>query len=157
MADSIGLANEPIRYRLEGQIIDGSTGLGIDAVVVDLWDAEGLSSDLVAHAKTNALGQFNVTIDADYYRAIFLDRRPALNFRLYKEGQLPQPTTTWQPSETATQLRITLPDLSRRPRDAPAHMVVRGRVTQANGTPMAEVSVQAYDQTLRLNTTTTTQ
>jgi len=128
MADSNDLGSESITYRLEGQIIDGTTGLGIDAVVVDLWDAEGISKDLVAHAKTNALGQFSVTIDAAYYHSLFLDRQPALGFRLYKDGQLPPPTLTWKPSETTTSLRIPLNDLSRRPQDNPAPMVVRGRV-----------------------------
>jgi hypothetical protein len=150
MADSIGLVTDTVVYRLEAQIVDGSTGLGMDAVVVDVLDAEGLSRDLVAHAKTNSLGEFSVAIEASYYQSLFLDRRPALHFRIYQNGQLPQPAIKWTPSETTTHLRISLNDLSsRRPQDDPAKMVVRGRVLQPNGLPVVEHTVTAYDQTLR--------
>jgi hypothetical protein len=64
MNEVVDLVNGTVVYRLEGQIVDGATGLGIDAVYVDLVDAEGFSQDLVAHAKTNALGDFSVAIDA---------------------------------------------------------------------------------------------
>lgn len=153
MHDSFNLVNGTVVYRLEGQIVEGDTSLGIDNVFVDVMDAENISQDLVAHATTNALGEFTVAIDASYYQFLFLDRRPALAFRLFKDGRFSNPTIHWQPAETTSHLRIVVEGRGRRTREEPADMVVRGRVLQPDGTPLAQHIVTAFDQTLRASET----
>ncbi|MDC0742546.1 Tc toxin subunit A-related protein [Polyangium mundeleinium] len=121
-------------YRLQGRIIDVTTGHGVGGVYVEAWDQEALCPDLVATAKTNADGHFAITLDDAYLGMLFADRRPALKFRLFESGLLtPPPTVTWQLAPGLQRIHIRIPAIPERTDAPPACLVVRGRITDTTG------------------------
>ncbi|MDI3284715.1 neuraminidase-like domain-containing protein [Polyangium sp. 15x6] len=133
-------------YRLEGRIVDAATGHGIDDVYVELWDQEGICSDLVAIAKTDGLGDFAFTVSDAYLDSLFLGRRPALKFRLLKNGRFAPPTATWQPAAETQHIRVAVDMSATRITEQPSSLAVRGRLTDAYGVPLNAYRVRAYDR-----------
>ncbi|TKC95184.1 neuraminidase-like domain-containing protein [Polyangium fumosum] len=133
-------------YRLEGRIFDLANGHGVDGVYVEVWDQEGLCPDLVSTAKTDALGNFTITLDDAYLDTVLADRRPPLKFRLFKPDLFtPPPTVTWQLSPGIQYLRIGVG--TTHTNELPSNLVVRGRLTDAEGSPLVEKEVFAYNET----------
>ncbi|MDC0749965.1 Tc toxin subunit A-related protein [Polyangium mundeleinium] len=135
-------------YRLEGRIVDAATGYGVSDVYVELWDQEGLCKDLVAIAKTDALGDFTIALNDAYLDSLFLDRRPDLKFRLFKSGQFAPPTVTWQPSAGTQRIRIPVDLSATRTNEQPCKRVVRGRLTNAQGHARAGYTIRIYHKTV---------
>ncbi|MDC3958225.1 hypothetical protein KEG38_30480 [Polyangium jinanense] len=144
-----------IAYRLHGRIVDAATGKGVDAVRVELWDREGICRDLVAVAKTDEVGDFAITVTDTYLDSLFFARRPALKFHLFTATpqlepptvtwqQLEPLTVTWQPSAAAQRIRIAV-DLGATREGQPSELVVRGRLTDSDGSPLVGKPVAAYD------------
>ena len=148
-------------FRLLGRIVDMATGHGVLDVVVELWDHEGICQDLVAVAKTDALGDFTITLESTYLESLFLERTPSLSFRLFRDGQFAPPTATWKPSSEQSRVRIAVDLIATRTNNAPSSHVVRGRISSPSGTALSDRIVRAYDKglngSLLLGETTTDQ
>lgn len=108
------------RYALSGRITDHATGYGVGGIRIEAWDEEGLCRDLVAHTVTDSLGDFRITLDDSHLDQLFLDRRPALSFRLFLGNErYPDPSVTWQPSIEPKRIRIAIDSNAIRTAQAP--------------------------------------
>ncbi|WP_170320027.1 neuraminidase-like domain-containing protein [Polyangium spumosum] len=147
-------------YRLQGRIFDLATGYGVGDVYVEAWDQDGLCPDLVGTAKTDERGDFIITLDEAYLDTLFADRRPALKFRLFESGLItPPPTVTWQLAPGLQRIHIGIDVNSARTTASPASLVVRGTLTDEQGSPLTEKTITVYNvvhsDLITLATTTT--
>jgi len=144
-----------ITYRLEGELVNKATGFGIADLRVEVFDSEGLCVDLVAHVKSDEHGHFLVEFDDRYLDSLFCGRIPILGFRVYLFSTSPttvcekfvDPAETWTPSSETKRLRIPLDMAASRTNTWFARAKVRGRVTDAQGSPLEGYIVEAYSKT----------
>jgi len=135
-------------YTLSGAISGGvAANLRIEA-----WDASGICPDLIDVASTDARGSFAMKLDADYLEALLPQQTPTLAFRIFNNGKpvTPAKPVVWEVTTQATRLQIPLaatddPSLAKL---APAPSVVRGTVTNGDGSPAANRVVHAFDRNL---------
>lgn len=144
-----------ITYRLEGELVNKATGFGIADLRVEVFDSEGLCVDLVAHVKSDEQGHFLVEFDDKYLDSLFCGRIPILGFRVYIFSTSPtpvcekfaDPAETWTPSPETKRIRIPLDMAASRTNTWFAYAKVRGRVTDAQGSPLEGYIVEAYSKT----------
>jgi len=140
----------PSTYTLSATLISSSRPVG--GLRVEAWDAEGASPDLIDIDVTDARGQFDMRLDGEYVANMLPRKRPALVFRVFDGArQLALgPRVVWQLTTQATRLQIPLAggEAAAQPPAAPAPLVVRGTVREADGDPAAGLVVRAFDRNL---------
>src|SRR6188474_2840933 len=119
---------------------------------VEAWDAAGICTDLIDVALTDARGQFELRLDADYLSALLPQRAPELVFHVF-EGAKPlsqKPAVSWRVVAQATRLQVPIAavDDPASARQLPAQAVVRGTVRNGDGSPAAGRLVHAIDRNL---------
>lgn len=75
-------------FEIFGHIIDSKTKHGIKGLRVEAWDKDLFVSDLVGGTTTGDGGVFRIHFDESYFKELFLDRRPDLFFKVFREGKL---------------------------------------------------------------------
>ena len=76
------------KFNIQGRVTDSHSGQGIANLCVEAWDKDLLFDDLVGSAVTDEQGAFQMQFDETYFRELFLDRRPDLFFRVFRENVL---------------------------------------------------------------------
>ncbi|MDJ0619647.1 MAG: S8 family peptidase [Calothrix sp. MO_192.B10] len=98
-------------YRISGQVIDRETGFGIPGLRIEAWDKDLICDDLVGSTITDGLGNFKMTFDTSYLQELFSDRRPALFFKVFQDGELIKSTEDaiiWNASVETAPIRIEI-------------------------------------------------
>jgi hypothetical protein len=134
-------------FHIKGRIIERKSGQGVKALRVEAWDKDLLIDDLLGTTKTDTDGAFEFKFDASYFRELFLDRSPDLFFKVFHQGKLIRNTedsVLWNTKSGQTQIEIMV-DLSSEEKT----FIVHGRVLQADGTPVAGITVKAVDKDVR--------
>jgi hypothetical protein len=75
-------------YKVTGNVLNRETSEGVPGLRVEAWDKDLLVNDLVGAATTNRYGVFRIQFDETYFKELFLDRRPDLFFKVFREGAL---------------------------------------------------------------------
>lgn len=104
-----------LNYRITARIIDRQSGRGVPGLRVEAWDKDRIFDDLIGSAVTGSQGTLQFKFDESYFRELFLDRRPDLFFKVYREDELIKSTedsVIWNVKSGDTELVIEV--------DAPA-------------------------------------
>ncbi len=75
-------------FRIIGRVIDHKTRQGVAGLRVEAWDKDRIFHDLVGSAVTDGQGNFVIELASSYFKELFLDRRPDLFFKLFREDEL---------------------------------------------------------------------
>ena len=70
-------------YRIDGLVEDATNGDPVPDVLVEAWDKDFGTDDLVGSATTDAQGRFVMEFDDSYFEELFFDHRPDLYFRVF--------------------------------------------------------------------------
>ncbi len=149
-------------FKITGRTVDSQTNAGIPGIHIEAWDKDLIFDDLVGSAATDAEGRFDLDFDERHFKEL-IQRRPDLYFKLFQNGvQIP-------PEQFA--LHVTLPDGMRLSSHGDqvfwrlmpgetivgielgavsedALYVVKGRVTEPDGTPIVGLTVRLFDSHL---------
>lgn len=136
-------------FRIRGIVVHSITRRGIEGLRVEAWDKDLIFDDLVGSAVTDADGSFEITFTARYFRELFLDRRPDLYFKVFRDDQLVASTENavlW--NVKAGDIPITIPlDLPSPEVDIPvAGEAIRlsGRLRTDRGTAAEGITLRFY-------------
>ena len=75
-------------FRINGQVRNRGAKQGVVGVRVEAWDNDLLFDDRVGAADTGADGSFQIAFDQSHFRELFLDRRPDLYLKVFRDGEL---------------------------------------------------------------------
>ncbi len=157
---------QPNNFTITGNIIDSQTGQSIPGLRIEAWDKDLFFDDLVGSAETDAEGLFKIRFNEEHFKELF-ERHPDLYFRLYSADDaipgesfelivtMPSGKSLtgsgdsiyWNlaPGQTHVSISLSMPVAS--------HLFrVEGTLLQANGTPVAGMTVKAFDRNLRIET-----
>ena len=147
-----GRMNREAATTVLGRVVDTSSSRPAAGLRVEAWNVDDGCGDLVAVARSDARGEFQITVADDYLRDLFGERRPTLFFRIFQDERLVADThegTRWNLRNRSARLRVCVnlaqPAASDR---RPAALVVRGRVEHATNGPLIRVLVRAFDRNL---------
>lgn len=76
------------KINITGFIFNQKTKKAIANLKVEAWDKDMVVDDLVGSAVTDSNGRFEITFSRKYFSELFLDRKPDLFFKIFKESQL---------------------------------------------------------------------
>lgn len=130
-------------YTIKGTVVSRSTRKGIGGLRVEAWDKDLIADDLVGSAVTDAEGAFAISFDASYFRELFLDRTPDLYFRIFSGDDLilsTEESTLWNVQRPDEPITLTIDWMS---------FTVSGRVSRSDGSPLAGLTVTAFDCDMR--------
>ena len=140
-------------YQLSGQIVARGSRIGIPNLRVETQDRDQLTSDMIAVAFTDAQGAFSMALESAYVDELFLNRSPALRFRVFNGAKsLTIGDHVWHVTRERTSMRIEVDLTSTRVGETPAPSIVRGVVRTASGAPVKSATVRAYDKQLQSET-----
>jgi hypothetical protein len=137
-------------YRISGCVINHKTKDGIAQLRVEAWDKDLIFNDLVGSAVTDEQGAFEMQFDGSYFRELFLDRCPDLFFKVFLGDKLIKSTedsVLWNVDKPNIEVVIEVDLPATEPEPKP--LMVQGQVILEDGTPLAGVTVRAFDQDLR--------
>src|SRR5688572_8603130 len=144
-------------FKIAGRVVDRKTRTGIAGLRVESWDKDLVLKDVVGSAVTDAEGAFHIVFEATHFRALFVDRKPDLFFKVFDNGRLLRSTedsVLWN-VDKATDVVIE-GDFAVQPAPNPGTIVrvdqtpeVRGTVRMSDGSPADGFTVTALDQDLR--------
>ncbi len=145
---------KPKRYVISGHVLDRATGQGIAGLRVEAWDKDARYDDLVASAVTEGDGRFQLDFDDTRFREMYPEAAPDLYFKVYRGLQLLRSTedsVLWNlaTGKTSIRIEVDLPGEGTEDQLPQQGYVVRGRVLQPDGQPLAGVTVKAFDRDLR--------
>src|SRR6185295_14474758 len=75
-------------FRINGHVVDSESRSGVAGLHIEAWDKDLIFNDLVGSAVTDAQGAFLIELDRAYFKELFLDRKPDLFFKVFKDGEL---------------------------------------------------------------------
>ncbi|MBI2985750.1 MAG: hypothetical protein HYY45_03175 [Deltaproteobacteria bacterium] len=78
---------EKKNFSISGRVIDIKAH-GIAGLRVEAWDKDLIFDDLVGSAVTDAQGAFQIEFTGSYFQELFLDRKPDLFFKVFRDGEL---------------------------------------------------------------------
>lgn len=137
-------------FRITGRVIDSATQQGIAGLQVEAWDKDLICNDLVGSTATDEQGAFQIAFTEAHFKELFLDRQPDLFFKVFREDELIKSTedsVLWNVAAGNTEvvIEVAIPAASK-PEET---FVVRGKVRDADGNPVAGAIVRAYNKDLR--------
>lgn len=100
-------------YRIFGRVIDRKTRHMVAGLLVEAWDKDMICNDLVGSTKTDDHGAFRIEFDESYFQELFLDRRPDLFFKIYRENKLIKSTddsVLWNVEAGETEITVEVND-----------------------------------------------
>ena len=136
-------------FNIKGRVIDHKTQRGIPGLRVEAWDKDLIFNDLVGSATTDEQGAFQITYDASYFKELFADRKPDLFFKVFYRDQLVHSTEDsilWNVRKGDTSIEIEVDDPTAGQEPTPKTFTVRGRIVQADGSPVEGITVKAFDK-----------
>jgi len=139
-------------YRISGKVIDLKSRSEISGLRVEAWDNDLIFDDLVGTAITNEKGNFLIEFKQWYFSEIFLDRKPDLFFKIFKNRELiksTQQSILWNVDSLELNLviEVEIPSDECHPNEPPLRIF--GIVRNEFGEPLDNVTVQAFDRDLR--------
>ena len=137
-------------YRILGKLVDGKTRAGIPNLRVEAWDKDLICPDLLGSAVTDGQGNFEIPFKESYFQELFLDRRPDIFFKIFRQNELiltTENTVLWNVEKREIPLVIEGDFPMEQPKPAP--FIVRGQIRKADGSPLAGATVRAFDKDLR--------
>lgn len=107
----------PISYSISGEVLDGTTGLGLGALRVEAWDRDLKSGDLldkdfsfddlVDVATTDSIGRFAMSFDSTSFAEDVSENGPDLYFKIFQStGLLLYRSSVMQ--DAGQNIRVTL-------------------------------------------------
>src|SRR5688572_31680243 len=75
-------------FKIAGRVVDRKTRTGIAGLRVESWDKDLVLKDVVGSAVTDAEGAFHIVFEATHFKALFVDRKPDLFFKVFDNGRL---------------------------------------------------------------------
>ncbi|MDZ7961969.1 MAG: hypothetical protein RMY34_29540 [Aulosira sp. DedQUE10] len=134
-------------FHILGRVIDRRSKVGISGLQVQVWDKDKIFNDLVGSATTDANGRFHIQFDEIHFRECFLDRRPDLFFKVFRNGELIKSTedsVVWNVRTGETQIvievEVQMPQAQ--------GFVVQGTLQKEDGTPSPGIVVKVIDKDL---------
>ncbi len=138
------------QIRIKGKIIDQKTKEGIPSLLVEAWDKDLILNDLLGSAITNHQGEFNIKLDGNYYREMFLEGNPDIFFKIYYRGKLIQSTENsilWNANRPELSILIDIDD-PRYDDFVDSDYTLRGRVVHPDGTPATGFTISTFYEDL---------
>lgn len=133
-------------FRISGHVIDRETRQGLSGLRVEAWDKDLIFNDLVGADTTDQQASFRIEFDESHFREIFLDRRPDLFFKVFRDSALVKTTedsVLWNVEAGERDVEIEVDARAER------QFRVAGQVTGSDGAPIANHIVRAFDLDLR--------
>jgi hypothetical protein len=146
-------------FRISGRVLNRETYYGIEGLLVEAWDKDVIYNDLVGSAITDEQGVFQIEFDESYFSELFLDQRPDLFFKIFRENTLIASTVDsvlWnvEAGDTEILIEVDLP-AAREPVLKPDTTARLGReavtfpingilINAANGHSLSGLRVKAY-------------
>lgn len=104
----------PKTYNIYGRITERITGKSIAELKVEAWDKDLFCNDIIGSTQTNEKGYFELKFDETSLRELFLDKKPDLFFRVFREDKLIRSTETtvlWNIESGSTEVNIEVNSL----------------------------------------------
>ena len=138
-------------FHVRGRVVDSRTGQGIGGLRIEAWDRDLVCNDLVGSAVTDAQGAFLMEFDQSYFEELFLDRNPDLFFKVFQDNKLIISTgdsVIWDLKLGEKEITIEVDAQNHAGPEPPRSFVVKGEIRSDDGTPVAGVTVRAFDKCL---------
>lgn len=135
-------------FRINGNVIN-QQGIGVPDLRIEEWDKDLLFDDLVGSAITDKNGRFQIEFSEKFFRECFLDRQPDLFFKIYHGSQFIKSTeesVLWNVKKGENPVTI---EIDESVREESKGFIVKGRIRQANKSPLVNGVVRAFDKDLR--------
>ena len=135
-------------FTIIGRVIERASGSGVAGARVEAWDKDLIFDDLVGSAITDVQGRFEIPFESRAFRELLMDRRPDLYFKVFLDGTLIASTENsvlWNVAQGDTDVTIEVETVA----VLPQRFVVLGHVRQADGRPLVNAPVRAFDRDLR--------
>lgn len=140
---------------ISGRVLDQESRRGAAGLRVEAWDKDMICDDVIGHALTDELGAFQIELDELYLKELFLERRPELLFKVFRDETLlsaPGESVSWNPDIAETEIIIEVVTSTPKEHESGDHrrsFVVKGQIRQADSSPFVGAVVRAFDKDLR--------
>jgi 5-hydroxyisourate hydrolase-like protein (transthyretin family) len=143
-----------LNYTISGQLLN-KTNQPLSNLRIEAWDKDLLVNDFIGEAITDLDGRFEISFTQAHYRELFFDNKPDLYFKIYQGDKMIHSTENselWNIDNDQKKLEIVIHgDLT-----TPLEQIklqslntVSGKVSDANGQPLANLKVVIYDVDMR--------
>src|SRR5579859_2796576 len=142
-------------FHMSGRVLDHKSRLGAAGLRVETWDKDMISDDMIGHAFTDELGAFQIELDELKLNELFVERRPELLFKVFRDEALmsePGESVCWNPEIGETEIIIEVAASTPKKHegsDRRGSFVVKGQIRQVDLIPFVGAVVRAFDKDLR--------
>jgi hypothetical protein len=138
-------------FNILGRLIDRTTKNAGAGLRVEAWDKELRVKEVVGSAVADTQGVFRIEFEEPSFRKLFLDRKPQLFFKVFRDGLLLHSTESsvvWNEERGENEIVI---EGDFKPDQPPANerREVKGTVLLADGSPAGALVVTAFNRNLR--------
>jgi hypothetical protein len=134
-------------FRIRGLVTESKTNRRLEGLRVEAWDKDLVCDDLAGSAVTDAEGGFIIEFGEDYFGEWFLDRRPDLFFKVYRDGELiasTEDSVLWNVECGDTEVTIEI-DAGGTVEHPAERLSVGGHLSFDNGMPAAALTLRLYN------------
>jgi hypothetical protein len=140
--------------QIAGRVLVRRSHNGVPGLEVEAWDDRGLLTKRIGAATTDASGRFTIELTSAAWRKLFRECDPDVLFRVHQNRQLVASTERdirWSlrfPDEEVI-IWLDADALAPAPNVPAGANAIRGHIRQADGSPLTDAIVRAFDKELR--------
>ena len=141
-------------FKITGIVRDKSAGQGLSGLRVEAWDKDLVFNDLLGNAITDEQGHFLIEFTEEHYSEIIFDRTPDLFFKVFDQNNTlitsTENSVLWNVKTGESPMTIEVDVPAQIPNgNTSASFIVKGQIKQADGSPLSNALVRAFDKDLR--------